>query len=1035
MSLISRFLSLLKYRSTIASLWICTVWQVAAVAQEPEVEAVVERFGNLEGKTRVFAEPFVDQQFTLGANEVVVFVGQENMVRLQKSGELEARLAMAFAAQRPQFRSMAWEGDTVYEQRRELNFGSWEDQLKAVDATVVIAQFGQMELLDGPERLPEFIAAYHRLLDRFATKTRRVVLIPPVLSETGIAAIKNRSQGKLARPYVDAIKEIAAQRSAIYVDLFADLVQRQQKSYRAYANDDGIHLNPHGCETVAYYISQDLCGGMRTLPGFSTERFPSFPQLRDSIAEKNRLWFNCWRPMNWAFTYGDRTTQLFGQPIENQPWLKEELATYKSLIQQEEERIFALANGEEPAVRNVAAKKPAPDPSEDPAAALEAMQIADGYAVNLFASEANGVVNPVQIAWDADGRLYVACSPTYPHIIPGAQPADYILVCHDTDEDGIADEFQKYAEGLFMVQGLELGDGGLYVCAGTELLHLRDTDGDDRADEQMVVLSGFGTGDAHQLINSISRGPEGNYWFTQGLHVNSVIETPHGIARLEKSGVWRWNPRTLKLTGFFNGAKAGHNCWGVAFDDYHQPFHKSGDRPDGYWMLPGLMEIEDPAEYHPTGALFQAPAKTTALDFIGTRHLPGDVQGCAVLGGFMGNTVDLYRVLDDGAGFKSERLPELVKSSDEAFRPVDVSIGPDGAVYVCDFHNRLIGHYQTSYRDPGRDHSHGRIWRITAKGGPRVEQPNLAAMEIDELMDQLKSPERWTRYQAKGLLFDKLSDQRIRNKISERADAKIRIAPIEKTNEQRYLIELASLLGASDHWSHSSMKDFGSASSHHVRAIAARHANEDALQALISDLHPRVRLEAISSAINRLSPAEAFPLFLKCFDKPRDRFMNYTLTNAARVLRPYWQPLAASGKRQIEPDILVFLQNAAGKHEEKPPGQIVYENLCLNCHQADAKGLPGIYPPLAQSDWVTGTDTRRLIEIIIRGAQGPVEVNEQTFYNVMPPSGLDDHRIAAVLTYIRSSFGNNAPAITADQVKQVRSQIPADSGLWSEDAE
>src|SRR5690606_21979152 len=111
-------------------------------------------------------------------------------------------------------------------------------------------------------------------------------------------------------------------------------------------------------------------------------------------------------------------------------------------------------------------------------------QILDGFDVTIFASEADGGVKPVQMKWDARGRLWVLCTPTYPHIEPGVAPKDYILICEDADGDGRADTFKRFAEGLTMPMGLEFGKDGVYVCMGTELIYMRDTDGDERADQR-----------------------------------------------------------------------------------------------------------------------------------------------------------------------------------------------------------------------------------------------------------------------------------------------------------------------------------------------------------------------------------------------------------------------------------------------------------------------------------------------------------------------------------------------------------------------
>src|SRR5437867_10588296 len=140
--------------------------------------------------------------------------------------------------------------------------------------------------------------------------------------------------------------------------------------------------------------------------------------------------------------------------------------------------------------------------ADDPAAELASFQIADGFAVNLFASEKDGVIKPIQLRFDAKGRLWVIGSSVYPQIEPGQTPNDKVLILEDTDGDGRCDRTTVFADGLMIPTGIELGNGGAYIGHGPELLFLKDTDGDGRADARRVLLRGFVTGDNHQNINS-----------------------------------------------------------------------------------------------------------------------------------------------------------------------------------------------------------------------------------------------------------------------------------------------------------------------------------------------------------------------------------------------------------------------------------------------------------------------------------------------------------------------------------------------------
>ena len=996
----------------------------------PGMEEILNRFGDSSAPS-VTPAPFQEGRFTVTPGEVIVLTGQTNLVRTQKSGDLEARLGFCLAAQAPRFRSMAWEGDTVYEQWRDLNFGDWKDQLGAVGAGMVIAQFGQVESFDGRGRLAEFSSAYHRLLDQFAARTPRLVLVSPMPFEKPVAShapdLTDRNSDVAA--YTEVIRSIARQRGALFVDLCTPLSQRPSGSPRL--TDNGQHLNAEGLRVIAELTASAL--------GLAWSEADNLSGLRGAVIEKNRLWADCWRPANWSFVYGDRITQQFGKPGANAPSLRASFESHKPLIAAMDARIAAIQQG-----------KPAPALAAPPSAApgtgfltpeqqLAMLTAADGYEINLFASETMGVIKPVQIAWDERGRCYMACSPTYPQALPSEKPADFILVLEDTDHDGKADKQTRFAEGLTMVQGVEPGGGGVYVCDFGSLLHLRDNDGDGKADERRVLMSGFGIGDTHQLINSISHGPDGSLWFTQGLHAFSRVETAHGLALLERSGVWRYQPRTEKMEGFFNGAKAGHNCWGVAFDDCLQVFHKSGDRPAGYFSTPGLIPMKDPDEYHPTGALFDTNPKTTSLDFVGTRAMPDDLQGCAIVAGYFGGVIERHRLEDEGSGFKSTQLPKLLTSRDASFRPVDVSVGPDGAIYLCDWCNTSIGHYQTSYADASRDRRHGRIWRLSAKGRIPVQQPDLAVMSPAQLIGQLRSPVRWTRYQAKRLLFDGPSGA-----VPAAADA-----TLPDITDERHLMELCGVFEAHQSPRPALLQRLLTATDPRVRAYGARVAGAWAaalpdifyiLAKTIHDPHPRVRLETIV-ACARIPQPEAATLALQALDHPTDKFIDYALRQTIRALQPHWQPVLPTLSFDPAPSLearnmrQAYLKTLASAPAViVPPGKIIYDTLCLNCHQPEGRGLPGLYPPIANSDWVAGPPDR-LIKLLLHGLTGPIKVNNSPFVQTtplpMPPMGLDDQQLTDLVHYLRSHFDNSAPPVPIETIRQIRAATSPRNEAWT----
>jgi putative heme-binding domain-containing protein len=534
-----------------------------------------------------------------------------------------------------------------------------------------------------------------------------------------------------------------------------------------------------------------------------------------------------------------------------------------------------------------------PDPA-DPAAEQASFRVLEGFEVNLYASETNGVVKPIQLRFDADGRLWIAGSVTYPQIKPGEPSRDSIVVLEDRDGDGRADHTTVFADGLMIPSGLELGDGGVYVGSGTELLHLRDADGDGRADERRVVFQGFGTGDTHQTINSFTWGPSGELLLSQGLHAVSRVETPWGVEELRQAGVWRFWPRRLRLDAFWDGAMGAHNPFGNVFDRWGQPFVFAGNGHGVYYLTPAMIRTDHFLEQR---SLWNQGRKFGGGDFAENSHWPEANRHEVISGGYLQNTVERFRITDDGAGFRAERLAPLIESTNTAFRIVDARFGPDGALYLCDWYNPVIGHYQASFRHPDRDKAHGRIWRVTAKGRPLVAWQKLGSLPTAQLLDRLKSPERWNRQLAKRVLADRPT--------AEVTAALARwLAAGKDTSDDLTLCEALGVYASHEVVEPALLTRVAAAHTPEARAYAAHVLGHwadrwpkplELLGRLAADPHPRVRLEAVV-ACSYVPDAHAVETAAIAADQPLDPFLDYAFTQCVQALKPFWRDANARGE-------------------------------------------------------------------------------------------------------------------------------------------
>ncbi len=554
-----------------------------------------------------------------------------------------------------------------------------------------------------------------------------------------------------------------------------------------------------------------------------------------------------------------------------------------------------------------------PDP--DPEIERKTFIVPEGFEVSLYAADPL-LAKPIQMNFDAQGRLWVASSEVYPQIKPGQKANDKIVVLEDTDGDGKADKTTVFADGLLIPTGVEPGDGGAYVANSTELVHLKASKPGGKADQSKVVLSGFGTEDTHHILHTFRWGSEGCLYFNQSIYIHSHLETPHGVKRLNGGGIWRFRPETMQLDVL---AKGFVNTWGHQVDAWGQSLASDGAYGEGVnHVLPGASYFTAVGATKIWHGLNPGSPKHCGLEIVGGRHLPDDWQGDVILNDFRGHRVCRFKLSEDGTSYTSREMTEVIKSNHPAFRPIDVKMGPDGAIYIADWYNPIIQHGEVDFRDPRRDHVHGRIWRVSAKGRPLVKKPALVGASAADLLEQLKEPELWTRHHAKRVLKERGAAEVV-------PALNAWLAKLDPAGAQYEHLLLEGMwtylnVGIADEkgqWlpaARETLRKLESAKDYRARAAAGRiHATThpaapDAaavLAKLAADDHPRVRMEGIRGLAEFPQTPDVLDKVLQAMNKPIDRALEYELWLTVRELEPVWMP-----KFRAEED--VFKGNVKG---------------------------------------------------------------------------------------------------------------------------
>ena len=918
-------------------------------------------------------------------------------------------------------------------------------------ADIIIAFFGYSESFQGVKGLENYKAELdafikHTLKQKYnGTSMPQLAIVSPIAFED-LSKQFDLPNGKTENInlelYAKAMKEIAAKNKVHYLNVFTPTKQWYDTNEKA-QTIDGSQLTDAAYAKFAPLLADGIFGKFKVKPAMEANR----KLVHDAVQEKNWMWHNDIKVPNGVHVYGRRYNP-FG--LDNYP---AEIKKIRELTLIRDQAIWMANKGKKmdlDAADKNTTQLPKITTNFNPSKngsldylygkdALDKFNLPPGYKIDLFASEVEfkDVENPVQLSFDNKGRLWIATMPTYPHWQPGdKKPNDKIIILEDTNNDGKADKQTTFLEGIHLPVGFEIAPEGVYVSQGTNLVLYKDTNGDDKADSKEILLSGFDDHDTHHAHHAYTTDPSGAIYMGEGVFLHTNVETSYGTVRATNGGFYRYNParRQLERTAQLSIP----NPWGITFDEWGQNFFAETSGPDLVWMMPGTVKSRyGVATPRPVNLIEEKHRvrPTSGIEFISSRHFPDEVQGDLLINnniGFLGTKE--HTMEESGTGFASKHRQDLLVSDDKNFRPVDMEFAPDGSLYVVDWHNVLIGHMQHNIRDPLRDHSHGRIYRITYPSRPLVKPAKVAGASINELLDNLKLPEYRTRYRTRRELRGRPVSQ-VLAAITPWA------AKLDK-KDPRYEHNLLEALWVS--WGLNKvdqklLRQLLLAKDYRARAAAIRilrytgHQVADQPNLLVQaakDVHGRVRLEAIVTA-SWLEKNKGLAVLMEAGKHPLDEWMVPAYETALAHL---------NGRERVvkkEEPVLTDLKGA--ERDLFIKGKAIYarDGYCNTCHQGNGKGLESSgFPPLAGTSWVTGNE-ERLIKLVLKGLYGPIDVLGKKYPGQVPMTPfagmLNDNEVAAVLTYVRNSFGNKASAISAEKVTATRASVQDKTGFYTPD--
>jgi putative heme-binding domain-containing protein len=405
-----------------------------------------------------------------------------------------------------------------------------------------------------------------------------------------------------------------------------------------------------------------------------------------------------------------------------------------------------------------------------PEAQVKKFRLPPGFEIQLVASDPD-IRKPININFDSAGRLWLTETIEYPYAAKDGKGRDAVKILEDFGPDGKARKITTFADGLNIPIGvLPLSPRFALVHSIPSVYWMADLDGTGKAGSKGVLWTGYGFADTHGMTGEFVQGFDGWIYACHGYANTSKVRSPVGEATItmNSGNTYRFSSGGARIEYFTHGQV---NPFGLCFDPLGNLYSADCHTQPIYQLLrgayyPSFGKPHDGLGFGPE-TITEYPESTAiaGINYYAAEQYPKEFRDCAFIGDVVTNRVNMFRLAWTGSTPKAT-LERFLQSDDPWFRPVDVKLGPDGCLYVADFYNRIIGHYEVPLNHPGRDRDKGRIWRIVYRGpdGKGEPQPveDLSKATVTALVKALDSTNLTVRLMATHELVNRGGDAGIK---------------------------------------------------------------------------------------------------------------------------------------------------------------------------------------------------------------------------------------------------------------------------------